>query len=250
MLHSAIRIDKETEIQSMNVLILAAGRGSRLGDLTSSRPKVLSSFRNRTLFDWHIENVISIDPELRISVVVGYKREQFVDRRVSYIYNPLWESKNIGSSLMAANELLSSGCTLVLYGDVFYEPRMIASMLSISPPCVASVSNWDSIWTKRMDNPLADLESFSFDKDSKSLLEIGQKPSTLSEIEGQFAGVFTLDRKTWQSMSSHGDVSDLDCTSLIQREIISGRSIRVHEYRGEWREFDLPTDFIESSQKL
>lgn len=163
----------------MNILILAAGRGSRLGDLTTSNPKVLSRFRGRTLLEWHILNIRSVSMNLPISVVVGYKSEMFTDLSLNYIFNPSWSTQNIGSSLWAARELLSSKPTLVIYGDVFYESELIDSMLNFRPPCVASLSNWNSIWSSRLDNPLSDLESFMVDEAHSRLLEIGKKPSSL-----------------------------------------------------------------------
>ncbi len=230
----------------MNILILAAGRGSRLGELTTTNPKVLSQFRGRTLLEWHILNIRAVNPSLPINVVVGYKSEMFTDLSINYIFNPSWSTQNIGSSLWAARELLSSKPTLVIYGDVFYESELIDGLLNSRPPCVASVSNWNSIWSSRLDNPLSDLESFIVDEAHSRLLEIGKKPTSLSEIQGQFAGVFTLDVDTWQSVARLTNLVGMDTTTLIQSEINLGREFGIYRYSGVWREFDLPTDFTGS----
>lgn len=227
----------------MNILILAAGRGSRLGDLTTSNPKVLSRFRGRTLLEWHVLNIRRVSPNLPITVVIGYKSEMFANLSLNYIFNPFWSTQNIGSSLWAARELLSSKPTLVIYGDVFYESELIDGMLNSKLPCVASVSNWNSIWSSRFNNPLSDLESFLVDEAHGRLLEIGKKPTSLSEIQGQFAGVFSLDVDTWQSLAHLDNLANMDTTTLIQSEINSGREFGVYRYSGVWREFDLPTDF-------
>ena len=45
----------------MKAIILAAGRGSRMNDLTFDKPKCMVEFKNRPLINWQIDALKSID---------------------------------------------------------------------------------------------------------------------------------------------------------------------------------------------
>ena len=58
----------------MKAIILAAGRGSRMGNLTDESPKCLVELRARPLLEWQLMAIreAGIDD---IAIVNGYKRE-------------------------------------------------------------------------------------------------------------------------------------------------------------------------------
>jgi len=223
---------------------LAAGRGSRLGSLTESTPKVLQVYRGRSLLEWHLTHIREAVLFPEIYIVGGFMYQKLDGFPINVIVNNYWERKNIGSSLLAADQILSQGETLVVYGDIFYESDLIAQIIKSPTPTIASVENWLNIWSERMSNPLDDLESFRINEENE-LLEIGQRVSNISEIQGQFSGVFSLNAKIWALIKQVQDVSEMDCTSLIQELLNLGCKLNTISYSGIWREFDLPTDFID-----
>ena len=56
----------------MNAIILAAGRGSRMKNLTSDKPKCLVQLNGKTLIQWQLDalNQAGIS---NIAVVTGYR---------------------------------------------------------------------------------------------------------------------------------------------------------------------------------
>jgi choline kinase len=57
----------------MKAIILAAGRGSRLENLTENMPKCFVKLGDKRLIDWQIQSLLAAGLG-DISVVVGYKK--------------------------------------------------------------------------------------------------------------------------------------------------------------------------------
>ena len=58
----------------MKAIILAAGRGSRMKNLTSDKPKCLVKLHGKPLLEWQLESMYKSGIS-EIAVVTGYKNE-------------------------------------------------------------------------------------------------------------------------------------------------------------------------------
>ena len=75
---------KETKMpNNMRVIIVAAGLGSRLGSLTSDRPKCLLELDGKSILQ-HQLDVYNKANIADISVVIGYMKECFTIESVFY----------------------------------------------------------------------------------------------------------------------------------------------------------------------
>ena len=121
----------------MKAIILAAGRGERLGDAAGGRPKCLLQFGGKTLLQRHIEilNRLGID---RIIVVAGYRYEQIeaalaqLENRtpVETVVNPDYELGSV-VSLHCADEFLADGTdTILMDADVLYDPQILGRLFN------------------------------------------------------------------------------------------------------------------------
>ena len=84
-----------------------------------------------------------------------------------------------------------------------------------------------------------------------SLLEIGNKPTTVEEVEGQYMGLLRFSPLGWSEVERlRSSLSAKECdrmhmTGTLQRIVESGRiSIATVAYRGEWGEVDSEDDLI------
>lgn len=88
----------------MVAVILAAGKGSRLGQYTRDLPKSLLKLdREKTLLDYNLDILNRFDLE-RIMIITGYNSElieSYVNSRpdIEIIYNPFWNHCNVLGSL-------------------------------------------------------------------------------------------------------------------------------------------------------
>ena len=57
-------------------IILAAGRGSRMGDATASKPKCLNVLNDKCLLDWQLLSLRDAGIE-EVTVVRGYRSRGF-----------------------------------------------------------------------------------------------------------------------------------------------------------------------------
>lgn len=122
----------------MRALILAAGRGSRMGDETEQRPKCLLEVDGRALIEHQLETLADcgIGP---IALVVGYRAEdikEVVGIRAHYIENPRWRNTNSMYSFWLAREWLTSD-VLVLNSDVIFHPEVIERMARAKGDAIA-----------------------------------------------------------------------------------------------------------------
>lgn len=122
----------------MRALILAAGRGSRMGDETEQRPKCLLEVDGRALIEHQLETLADcgVGP---IALVVGYRAEdikEVVGIRVHYIENSRWRNTNSMYSFWLAREWLTSD-VLVLNSDVIFHPEVIERMVRAKGDAIA-----------------------------------------------------------------------------------------------------------------
>src|SRR4051812_28908805 len=78
-----------SQVAQLPVIYLAAGRGSRLGDLTAEIPKALVRAGHRPLADRAFEYLRDAGFE-RIIVVAGHQAELFANYDVETVFNDRW----------------------------------------------------------------------------------------------------------------------------------------------------------------
>ncbi|KAF3362682.1 hypothetical protein PHSC3_000922 [Chlamydiales bacterium STE3] len=115
----------------MNVVILAAGLGSRL-DLESKCPKALTKLENgESLLGLQIKFLSRFLDKDRVLIVVGYHYESIMTNfpELTYCFNPDFASENTAGSLRRALRKVN-GDLLWLNGDVIFHPDVIKAILN------------------------------------------------------------------------------------------------------------------------
>lgn len=234
----------------MKAIILAAGRGSRMENLTDECPKCLLRVRGRTLLDWQLE-ALSLAGVTEIALVTGYKRELLRVRGLKEFHNIRWMETNMVSSLECADQWLSSEPCIVSYSDIFYETQAVSSLIECpSDLAVTYDPKWRRLWEKRFIDPLLDAETFRLSTKGE-LLEIGGKAKSVEEIEGQYMGLLRFTPKGWEEVvrvrsTLTGSIRDkMHLTGTLQLVIDGGRmQVGAVSYSGEWGEFDSASDLV------
>jgi len=232
----------------MKAIILAAGRGSRMKDLTDERPKCLVELRGKPLLEWQLEALREAGIS-EIAIVTGYKRELLVNCGLTEFHNPRWTETQMVSSLVCAQEWLQMEPCIVSYSDIFYDAKAVVSLIN----CQADVAltydpNWLELWEKRFGNPLVDAETFRLNTD-QTLAEIGNKPKSVNEVQGQYMGLLRFTPEGWaQVLRIRAKMTPTECdrmhmTGTLQKVIEAG-AVPVHAVpcEAEWGEVDSADD--------
>lgn len=232
----------------MKAIILAAGRGSRMKKLTGDRPKCLVELRGRALLDLQLVALREAGIE-EIAVVTGYRREMLASRRLIEFHNPRWAETNMVSSLACAEDWLQTEPCIVSYSDIFYGSSAVKALMDSNAQLALTYDpNWLQLWNHRFGDALLDAETFRLTAEG-TLAEIGKKPNSVDQVEGQYMGLLRFTPKGWAEVTrvratlSAAERDRMHMTGTLQM-LIEAKRIPVHaiSYKGNWGEIDSETD--------
>jgi L-glutamine-phosphate cytidylyltransferase len=229
----------------MKGIILAAGRGSRMGSLTKNLPKCRTLFLGKELIHRQLDALEN--PEIdQIAIVRGYLADTF-DMDVKYFENYEWETTNMVSSLLVARSWLESNECVVSYSDIVYSANIVSKLVATKGDIVITYDpNWLNLWSLRFKDPLIDAETFRLDGDR--VIEIGNRANSISEIQGQFMGLLKFSAKGWGLISDYlekyddDSIARMDMTKLLQGLIKQGNEIIAAGIDEPWYEVDTESD--------
>ncbi|MBQ6462349.1 MAG: phosphocholine cytidylyltransferase family protein [Pseudobutyrivibrio sp.] len=230
----------------MKGLILAAGRGSRLKRLTEQKPKCMYEFCGKPLLQWQYDAVKDCCGE--IGVVVGYKSNQVNIKGIEKIENSIWQNSNMIWSLNCAAKWVGEDACIVSYSDILYSRSLIQKISSVGGGIsLCYNTEFRELWVERLLNPLEDLESFKIK--NGYITEIGKKPSSLDEIEGQYMGIIKFDSGSMSKFISYlrenytqEQMKRLDFTTSLNKYISDGGVVKGIPSDDFWIEFDTVND--------
>lgn len=240
----------------IRAVILAAGRGSRMGHLGDDRPKCLVDLEGKPLIQRQVAALRRGGVDV-IGVVRGYRAEMIDLPGLIYFTNERWAETNMVMSLASATPWLRAGPVIVSYADIFYRNELIRELADFPGQLVISYDRcWRQLWSRRFANPLADAETFRIDT-SGQLLEIGGKTSRIEEIMGQYMGLLKFTPPAWNAVEKLlGSLDEsarnrLDMTGLLRHLLNKNMlSIDTLATEGQWGEIDNPEDVTVYEQML
>ena len=129
-------------MENIRAIVLAAGKGVRLGSEQSGLPKVMRRINGRPMLSYVLDS-IGLPPE-SVVVVVGYMKEKVIDAFPGYGYAIQTEQRGTGDAVRSAESFFDgyTGNVLVCYGDM---------------PLISSDSYSELIKTHISDNAVATL---------------------------------------------------------------------------------------------
>ena len=231
----------------MKAIILAAGRGSRMGGLTQNAPKCMTVLAGKPLIEWQLEAVREAGIT-EIAVVRGYMGEKIAYPGLTTFENPRWAETNMVMSLVRAGEWLSKEDCIVTYSDIVYPGDTVSRLAAARGDlAIAYDVNWLKLWSERFEDPLSDAETFCID-DRGVLTEIGSRAKSLAEIKGQYMGLLKFSPRAWAGVGNllerltAQECDKLDMTSLLKRLLAEGMRIETVPITQPWFEVDNESD--------
>ena len=134
--------------QITTALILAGGKGKRLGELTKHTPKSLIDINGQSI----LERQISIFKKLGISditVIIGPHTEKFTFKNISFVQDKNYLEHDILSSLMLARSIMYDDI-IVSYGDVIFDEQILQPLIDFKDSIgVGTDLNWEKNYVNR-----------------------------------------------------------------------------------------------------
>ena len=232
----------------MILVILAAGRGSRLKKKTYDVPKCMVKVKNKSIIEYNIKFIKKFK---KVIIITGYKsyliKNKFKKfKNIEFINNYKYGKTNMVYSFFCASKLIDKykKNIVICYSDIIFDHNYF-ELLKKNYSYVIGNSNWLELWKKRMDfkKIKSDAESFEINKDI--LISIGQK-ITNKFPKLQFTGMikftyfdFMLAKKFFKKIKNN----KIDFTNFINKIIISKLfKIRVIKTNKKWIEIDTLRD--------
>ena len=234
----------------MNAVILAAGTGSRLVNLTRELPKALVQIHGKALIDYAVSFVNELGCE-QVVVVGGFyfqKLEDHLDQKslsVQLLENPNFLKGSVLTLLEALPRITDS--FLLMNVDHIY-PRRLARLFSENRHTLVNVTAFVDF-----DRPLRD-------DDMKVLLTEDNRVSRISKTLQQFDGGYIgltyvpknmLDTYSRAAIKLAKENPEASVEGVLQTLVSSGEKPLILDTSGlGWLEIDNPSDLLNAERIL
>jgi phosphoenolpyruvate phosphomutase len=241
-------------VQTTQAIILAASRGSELGELTADRPKAMVPVAGVPL----LQRIVSAYRRAgvqRLTVVRGYAAATVDVDGVEYADNVDWETNGEVASLakgLAACAEEGAGDLLVSYGDVLFR-RFIVEQLLETPAdwSIAVDTHWYESVNRGRDADYVHCSRAHTRADVRLPAELCEVASAMDEtrIHGEWMGFLRISRARRRDFSAILDRQlqrnpRCGMPDLLNALVAAGEPVRVLYSTGNWLDIDSLADLV------
>ena len=238
----------------MQAIMLAAGKGSRLGRYTKNNTKCMLDVHGETLLERAIDALLEANIKDFI-IVLGYKgenvkefiREKKLDEKINitYIDNDVYDTTNNIYSLYLARDYLAKDDTILLESDLIYDKSIIRKLVESkydSAAVIAKYLEWmdGTVVTIKNDNTINSfIEKNEFDYDN---VDNYYKTVNIYKFSKEFSNRFYLPFLD-SYIKAYGKN---DYYELVLKVISSLKDVKLHGFVLEnepWYEIDDSQDY-------
>ena len=240
----------------MEIIYLAAGRGSRLKKETKQLPKCLVEINGKSILE---HNLNFLQNFKRINIVTGYKsvlikkklaKYKIIKKNINFIYNREFKKTNMVYSAFLAKP--KEKVIVICYGDIIFSSKIYNLILrSKIKNYIFVKKNWFNLWKKRMSYKkiLADAEDIKIKQEE--LKSIGGHITKLPSY--QYMGILKMKSAVFKKLKKfflkNNNIIDFTTfiNSAIKLKIVKFKVIKTNCY---WFEIDTPKDITVTEKYL
>jgi choline kinase len=232
---------------NMQAIIMAAGFGSRIAEVTNNIPKSFLEINGEKL----IERAIRLLRERKITditVITGYKSELFVellDAKINFVNNPLYFCTNVLGSFACGMGHLNENF-IFIHADTIFDESILDDLISADHAPIIIPVDFKSCVEEEMKVTT-----------KNGNVQLIHKSIELELAEGEFIGVAKIDKSILQPLknavieelkekANHQDYFEAALQNLIDKNY----PIKcISTENRPWIEIDFPEDFS-NAQKM
>ncbi|MDE7322293.1 MAG: phosphocholine cytidylyltransferase family protein [Lachnospiraceae bacterium] len=233
----------------MQAIIMAAGKGSRLGSLTGGKPKAFAEINGKRLIDYNLKLLEKYKMD-EIIIVTGYQCEAFEqlaadNKRIKIAYNPFYEMVNVLGSFYMGMNLLHDDF-IYLHADTICEPQIFEKLVKM-----------ESDITLPVDYKECDDEAMKVRSENGKIVQITKNmPNGLSD--GEFIGMASFRKSVipalWEKTKQLLMEKEFSAyfESAIQR-LIDETDFVIKEVSTDgafWAEIDFMEDYENAAKRI
>ena len=251
-------------MSSSKVIIVAAGRGRRLGPETEDIPKCMVRVAGQPILHWQLRAFAAAGLS-DIVVVRGYLGDRIDGGRaaLAFVDNPHWANNNILASLLCAAEHLPGGF-FFSYCDIVYTPDVVARLAArtrvanAAPVSLIIDRCWADAYQGRTLHPVSEAELTQVDGQGQ-VARVGKGAVARDKAVGEFIGLAHFSaagaaalRALWDgALAAGGLEAPFGLAATLRQSYLTdalnvladqGLLIEPVFIDGQWREIDTPQD--------
>jgi NDP-sugar pyrophosphorylase family protein len=223
-------------------VVLAAGRGKRMGAITADLPKPMLPVRERPMLEHVLERLAAAGVE-RFLVVVGYRSEliaaHFRNWRLPIEFRLQDPVDGTGSAALLARDFAAGAPFLLTYGDILCDPSAYvrcARVLEEHPAAAAVLA------VREVDDPWRGAAVYV--EAGKVSKVIEKPPRGTSTTRWNSAGLFALRPLAFDYLArlEPSVRNEYELTAIFDSMLRDNLELRISPIEGNWRDVGCPDD--------
>jgi choline kinase len=252
-------------------IIVAAGRGKRLGNETDDIPKCMVKVAGRSILHWQLRALEAAGVD-DVVIVRGYLGDciSAPEHRLRFVENPEWARNNILASLLYAATEMPSGF-FFSYSDIVFSPAVATQLrdeTTATSPDVALVVDrrWEDAYVGRTLHPLPEAELARVEPTpaGPAVTRVGKMAVPREDAAGEFIGLARFSatgaaalRQVWERALRDGLEKPFGRAATLRNAYLSDALNAMAEsgvrmapvfIDGAWREIDTQQDLASAER--
>jgi choline kinase len=256
----------------MKAIIVAAGRGRRLGAETDEIPKCMVPVGGRPILHWQLDALAAAGVD-DVVIVRGYLGDRIAPAppagmRARFVDNPAWAENNILTSLFYADAEMDGGF-MFSYSDIVFAPAHARRLAESAAPVGLVVDRrWRDAYEGRTLHPVSEAELARVEgagADAR-VTRVGKRLVAAEDAAGEFIGLarFSADgadalREVWRDARAGGLAAPFGAAASLAQAYLTdglnglvGCGVRLEPtfIDGLWREIDTEQDLARAETAI
>jgi NDP-sugar pyrophosphorylase family protein len=223
-------------------IVLAAGRGTRMGEITAETPKPMLSVHGRPILEHILERLAAAGAE-RFLLVVGYHREiiqeHFRNWRLPIEFRVQDPVDGTGSAARLGREFADNAPFLLTFGDILCEPSAYVNCARVlaDHPATQAV-----LGVKDVDDPHRGAAVYVENGTIRRIIE--KPPIGTSTTRWTSAGLYAMRPVVFPYLDrlEPSVRNEYELTTIFDRMLEEGLELRIAAIDGAWRDVGRPED--------
>jgi NDP-sugar pyrophosphorylase family protein len=223
-------------------VVLAAGKGTRMGALTEDLPKPMLTVAGKPLLE-HILDRLNRAGVTECGIITGYRREVIEHHFAHYPLRLVFIHQEVINGTAGAAKLArtfaGTDAFLLTFGDIWCEPddyRRVMQPIEDEPATEATLA------VKHVDDPFQGAAVYVVNGFISKIIEKPVKGTSTTNWNS--AGCYCFRQSVFEEidrvpLSARGEY---ELTSAVEQMLEGGKKLRAVEIKGTWRDIGRPED--------